>query len=371
MKWLPLVCLISCATSDDIVGPFTGPVHRFVVDRFSLPVSNTAAKAIADDLDGDNRPDNQLGNALGVLAGNDNLTTHADDMLKSGAIASIIEIQADDLLNDPAAGVRYFGREGDAFVVMGGAIVNGVFTSNRTRSTNVPGRATLRLPVFADASPSVIVIDAMEIILDPDGATRYNVRIRGGVGRDVETETARGLIEMMEANPQGHPYALLLLDKDRDGVVTASEVLGNSIITGLLVPDVELRVDGRLVDRLSFGFGVHAIPCATGNCALGTPAATCFDRIVDGDESDVDCGGACRPCARGAACREAGDCQSQSCNGTCGPVSCSNGVHDGFETDVDCGWNCGKCATGRQCRRNDDCESLRCSGGLGELGLCS
>jgi hypothetical protein len=41
--------------------------------------------------------------------------------------------------------------------------------------------------------------------------------------------------------------------------------------------------------------------------------ATCFDRVRDGQESDVDCGGDCVPCERGDACRVPHDCYSGRC----------------------------------------------------------
>jgi hypothetical protein len=370
MKWLPLVLLAGCTSSSgDVVGPFTGPVHRFVVDRFSLPVTGTDAKAIGDDLDGDNTIDNALGGGLALLANDDNLTTHADDMIKSGAIASIVEIQADDLQDDPTVAVSYFGAAGDPAIVVGGRIAGGIFTPNRTRDTQVPGRATLRLPVFADASPSVIVLDAMEIDLDPD-ATGFNARIRGGVGQDLDEEAARGLIQMIDANPEGHPYARLLFDNDFDGHVTTSEIISDPIMMSIFSRDIRVLVDDDYVERVSFGFGVHLIPCAAGNCALGTPAETCFDRVVDGDESDIDCGGSCMPCPTNAVCTASTDCQSQSCAGTCAAPTCSDGVKDGYETDVDCGWNCDKCGAGLHCRQGRDCTTGRCGTFNGQPNVC-
>ena len=326
------------------MGPFTGPVHRFVVDRFSLPLTTDDAKAIADDLDGrDDDVDNQLGGALIALSSNDNLTLHGADMVAAGVIASVVEIQADDLQDDPTVSVRYLGAEGDAAIVVGGTIADGVFRSNRTRTTRVPGRAILRLPVFADADPSVVTIDGLEIDFDPDGAGGLDARIRGGVGPEVLDEAARGLIQMIVANPQGHPFATYLFDTNTDGVVDPEEVTGNSLISDLLEPDLEIVHDGEREPRLSFGFGVHLLPCESGNYALAMPAAPCFDRVRDGDESDVDCGGSCMPCAGGAACEDAADCQTQSCAGTCAAATCSDGVQDGFETGLDCGWNCAVC----------------------------
>ena len=48
-------------------------------------------------------------------------------------------------------------------------------------------------------------------------------------------------------------------------------------------------------------------------------AATCDDAELNGDESDVDCGGSCAPCVNGAACMAGADCVSGACDTTCGP----------------------------------------------------
>ncbi|WAS95619.1 fibrinogen-like YCDxxxxGGGW domain-containing protein [Nannocystis punicea] len=51
----------------------------------------------------------------------------------------------------------------------------------------------------------------------------------------------------------------------------------------------------------------------TQTCAL----PSCSDGLKDGDESDVDCGGDCSPCADDSTCHEAADCASGVCAGTC------------------------------------------------------
>ncbi len=50
-------------------------------------------------------------------------------------------------------------------------------------------------------------------------------------------------------------------------------------------------------------------------------AARCGDGEIDGDETDVDCGGPdCEPCREGGACLADDDCASGSCDGdTCAP----------------------------------------------------
>jgi hypothetical protein len=84
-------------------------------------------------------------------------------------------------------------------------------------------------------------------------------------------------------------------------------------------------------------------------------------------ESDVDCGGAnCSPCADGKACTASTDCNSGNClNGKCSTPNCSDGVLDGSETDVDCGGTCATqmgmgCANLKKCKVNDDCTDHGC-----------
>ena len=68
------------------------------------------------------------------------------------------------------------------------------------------------------------------------------------------------------------------------------------------------------------------------NKACFAPASTCGDGLLNGGESDYDCGGdRCGPCAEGAACGDGADCEYGLClNGACAaPVmpcasNCSN-----------------------------------------------
>src|SRR4029079_7935142 len=93
--------LAACAHDDDrgngdVVGPFTGQ-HRFVIDRLDVPTTSSAAHDLADDLDGDELPDNQAGTVIASLFGIEDGNTHGADSLASGAIASSVIVQADDL----------------------------------------------------------------------------------------------------------------------------------------------------------------------------------------------------------------------------------------------------------------------------------
>lgn len=72
--------------------------------------------------------------------------------------------------------------------------------------------------------------------------------------------------------------------------------------------------------------------------------ALCSDGVVNGSESDVDCGGNCTPCPDGNDCFDGSDCASNSCSGgNCQPPSCSDGVKNQGEEDIDCGGPCVYC----------------------------
>lgn len=98
-------------------------------------------------------------------------------------------------------------------------------------------------------------------------------------------------------------------------------------------------------------------PCQNGECP-----PTCFDKVQNGDETDVDCGGSCEAkCPIGADCRSGKDCIEKVCDETCQPPKCDDGVRNGFETWIDCGGDCeAKCANGEPCDVDDDCESDTC-----------
>lgn len=106
----------------------------------------------------------------------------------------------------------------------------------------------------------------------------------------------------------------------------------------------------------------------TGDCAsmvclmeVCQPSA-CDDGIQNGDETDLDCGGSCQPCDDGQSCTVPGDCTSGVCDGgACAAATCDDGVENGNETGTDCGGpDCNACPAGEGCSGNDDCVSGVC-----------
>ena len=83
----------------------------------------------------------------------------------------------------------------------------------------------------------------------------------------------------------------------------------------------------------------------------GAAPPMCSDRLMNGDETDVDCGGGCAACAKGRRCKNSTDCAIGECTSAlCQISACANAIHDGNETGVDCGGpDCAACDFPSRC----------------------
>jgi|SRR5579871_6080203 len=121
---------------------------------------------------------------------------------------------------------------------------------------------------------------------------------------------------------------------------------------------------------------IIAVAFAASGCVVSTGNGnSCSDGVVDGNETDIDCGGSCAACGLGRRCLVGSDCTTGNCaGGICqgaGP-SCNDGVRDGAETDVDCGGGgCPVCGPGRHCLSATDCNSGVCTGQTCQPPSCS
>lgn len=352
----------------DIVGPYTGPKTRFVVDRLVLPLSQSDARLYGADLNGDDAVDNQLGSVISTLYQVNPGEQHVADRIAGGSLALSVEIQADDLDRDDRAGVWVIGGEGTIGRPVGGELLDGVFIPNFIKDTALPntGSATIPLPIMADVDATPLDVAFMQISLVPDGQGGYDAQIHGMV-RNAMASARAAIAAQLHERPELHRWMWSILDKNYNGTIEPDE-WNNTLIQSLLYGDMEIGSE-RL---LSVGIGVHLVPCPSGNCALSTPADHCFDRVTDGDEVDVDCGGSCDECPGDFACTAGDDCQSGTCTtgGVCTAPTCFDGVKNGFEASTDCGGACArKCEVGQVCGMALDCTSGRCSAGSG-TGVC-
>jgi formylglycine-generating enzyme required for sulfatase activity len=114
--------------------------------------------------------------------------------------------------------------------------------------------------------------------------------------------------------------------------------------------------------------------CKSGVCKDGScKDASSTDGVRNGDESDVDCGGASAPkCDNDKACFAADDCKTKNCEANkCAPAvtpgNDKDGIQNNDETDIDCGGaKAPKCANGKKCKIAGDCVSATC----GKGGVC-
>lgn len=368
-RWIAAcVVMAACSTtpSDEVTGPYTGPITRYAIDDIVIPSTTEQVTGFAGDLTGDGHADNQFGQVTRTLREwGDDLTSGGRDMIGSGVIRSFVELQADDLSNDESVAIWYVGASDDSATAVGGRMRAGALTSNRLRASEHLGVARLHLPIFLDADPIEIDLHGLEIELAPDGRGGFDGLVRGGIPHaQLEDAVSAGVLQMFVANPGEHKGLRQLFESSLtvpdDGVITRDEVVNNGLIKSILAPDLQIPGVG---DAVSFAFGIHLRTCPDGVCALPAVEDRCRDRVRDGDETDVDCGGGCIPCAASRACSAGDDCQSGTCAATaCTAPTCSDGVENGFEGDVDCGGVCPTaCTAGQRCDDNADCASQKCA----------
>jgi len=314
----------------------------------------------AADLTGDGRAEDQLGNIEGAIAGQLADNQHIDEILAADRAPMMIELVTDDaaLREDAAVGVRWVDGD-DAGDQLGAVLHDGTVKSNPV--TQTPAKASARLPLFAAADGSRLLLDHYQVELAPDGAGGFVGQLDGTiVAADAVTEMGPQLIQMIRNTTP--PSMIRWFDTNRDGTITLEELAANPLIKSLASPDVEVGVPANdMKDHLSIGFMFTAAPCSDDACTRPTPAPSCFDRVRNGDESDVDCGGSCGACPGGSACNTASDCDVHACDGgVCRAPSCSDAIRDGFEIDVDCGDGCAPCVDGAHCTDDVDCQSNHC-----------
>jgi hypothetical protein len=263
----PLALVGACAPSE-VTGPFTGSPHRFSVDSIELPRSRAE---LADDLNGDGKPDDQLGAVVAALAGQG--WDPGARVTFAPASRPIVTLLTDDdsLQSDPAAGAIWQAApdSGDA-VTLGGVLAGGRFVSNRARTTTAPALGSVELPLYDGAAPIALNAVGLEMELTADGAGGFDGELHAAVAPDLAARAAyEGLLGLLRARPEVRPLLLSVLDGDGDGQISLVEFTSNVAARVLLAPDVQLfDANGRwapnpanqVKDSLSIGIGFHLSP---------------------------------------------------------------------------------------------------------------
>jgi len=103
--------------------------------------------------------------------------------------------------------------------------------------------------------------------------------------------------------------------------------------------------------------------CLTPSFQLVSPKELCKNHVIDGAETDTDCGGeSCSKCELGKKCSADLDCKNESCvQHKCAEPNCSDDEINQNETDADCGGVCGSnCQVDQRCGGDADCVSASC-----------
>ncbi len=119
----------------------------------------------------------------------------------------------------------------------------------------------------------------------------------------------------------------------------------------------------------------HCVACLMGSdCASGVcvnqlcQPASCSDTVMNGDETDVDCGGSCPPCANTLMCVSGVDCSSGYCMaGICTPCVQDVDCVDVPNTYCDTGVCTPTKVDGSACAGANECTSGFCPG---DDGVC-
>ncbi|CAF1164735.1 unnamed protein product [Adineta steineri] len=137
--------------------------------------------------------------------------------------------------------------------------------------------------------------------------------------------------------------------------------LGNPLVTGCAMKSIVSGPFSGYLDE----FRVYSRELSAREVSAFTKDKTCFDGLMNGDETDIDCGGSCLTCAAGQKCILTKDCDNAQCtNDTCANATCNDGLQNNGETDVDCGGSkCLPCGTGKACSAAGDCASKNCRSG--------
>ena len=296
---------------DSCTNATTGQEAKFVVNMLTVPQQRSD---FALDLNGDNKPDNQLGNIIGALTAQMlDVQGGVNTAVSGGSIVLLMDEKASDLTTSDCGSVtasagakaasapKFDGS--DTFTVdsaVGGGtflgkITGGTFNSNSPVTTSAPTTLTLQLPLVAGAPAIALSVTAAHIQFTKMGDGAMKGQLNGAIkNSDVQSEIIPNVAMILNGRVQMDPtnstnkQILSIFDtggeadpacsgacknpdgscaKAKDGKIDICEVATNSIIKNVLAPDVQLFDGGTYKpnaanttkDSLSLGLGFTAV----------------------------------------------------------------------------------------------------------------
>jgi hypothetical protein len=267
-------------------------MRNYLVDNVLLPVSSSQTSSYAIDVDGDGRPDNNIGQLLTVLAAQGfDFSGSMDAAVASGSIVHQVGLRSTDALfkNDPAAqatwciGVptatppNFNGTDNVSCADTSGffvaALSGGSFTSQAPASTPNPVSVDLNVAIGESKVSWTILNARLSFTINAGGNISVG-QINGSIPHDNLLNTFPPAIDAScEANIQSDPSSSISMGCKNlfdtgctgfpgyagDGQIELCEVTENAIINSLMAPDVQVDDGGTLVDANSIGFRFTAI----------------------------------------------------------------------------------------------------------------
>ena len=282
-------CLLACVAA--ATAHATDYTRSYIASSIVLPTTNVRTNSFAIDLDGDNAPDNHLGQVLTVLTGQGfDFDAGTSAAVASGSIVHRVDLLSTDasFANDPGARATWCvgtpvavpplfdGTDNppcdfisDTFVA---ALSGGSYTSPAPATT--ANRVSLGVE-FAIGSANVMlgVLNArLSFTLDATGNMPVG-QINGSIPQDdmmniFVPKMAEGCNASIQSNPSSDmSNACMGFDIGcsafpgfaGDGQIEVCELSENAVIQSLLVPDIQIDDNGSTIYAHSFGFRFTAI----------------------------------------------------------------------------------------------------------------
>jgi hypothetical protein len=199
--------------------------------------------------------------------------------------------------------------------------------------------------------------------------SKLQSQVRGDC-KNLWCDGAGNLIEVEDASDTYNDGAQCTDDRCESGEATMKLVSNGSVCpeTGAGVCYESKCV--ACVDNFAncpLGYSCDGVICVPMHCVNNS-----WDQ--GSGETALDCGGSCRPCHPGSACKVNTDCVHGVCSGgACSPPTCLDKVKNDNETGIDCGGppSCSRCPTGQGCKLGSDCESRVCWAGSCQPPTCT
>jgi hypothetical protein len=298
------------SSSDDCTPSGGSNTGKYVTNSVTVPIQKSDYSI---DLNGDGRPDNQLGNIIGALSGQGlNVQDGVTQAINNGTLIILATEKSGDpaFQMDSCAGVNLqlgslpagtmmpdytgsgsFTASGNNSDTFAGPISGGKFSSSSPVTTKMPVSVSLALPLIAGATPVQMNIIGAHLSFTRDASGKLNGgQLQGAIknsdvqgkiipnvamllttkvqeiGTPKETP-ADGQIEMIfDTGGCTNPDGSMAVKGDK--IISPCEVATSGLIQNVLAPDVQMfdaagnyapNKDNTTKDSLSLGLAFTAV----------------------------------------------------------------------------------------------------------------